>query len=163
LWQVPLLFICENNLWCMGTSIKYHSSSPEIYKKPPTYGIPSERVDGMDVLAVEAATKKAVEYIRAGNGPYFLEIMTYRYRPHSMFDADTYRDKSEVEDWKKKDPILKLSGYLGQQGLLSDEQLDAVERDVAAEVQRAVDFAEAGTWEAVEDLTRFIYSERRSS
>ncbi|HEY6072764.1 MAG TPA: pyruvate dehydrogenase (acetyl-transferring) E1 component subunit alpha, partial [Anaerolineales bacterium] len=105
LWHLPVLFVCENNLWCMGTSIKYHSSSPDIYLKPPTYGIPSERVDGMDVLAVEAATMKAVEHIRSGGGPYFLEIMTYRYRPHSMFDADTYRDKNEVEDWKKKDAI----------------------------------------------------------
>ncbi|MGE5250234.1 MAG: pyruvate dehydrogenase (acetyl-transferring) E1 component subunit alpha [Bacteroidota bacterium] len=163
LWQVPLLFICENNLWCMGTSIKYHSSSPEIYKKPPTYGIPSERVDGMDVLAVEAAARKAVQHIRDGNGPYFLEIMTYRYRPHSMFDADTYRPKDEVEDWKKKDCIQKLQGYMGQHGLLSDQDLDAIEKDVAAEVQKAVDFAEAGTWEPVEDLTRFIYSERRPS
>ena len=140
-----------------------HSSSPEIYLKPPTYGIPSERVDGMDVLAVEAATTKAVEHIKAGKGPYFLEIMTYRYRPHSMFDADTYRDKNEVEAWKKKDCILKLSDHMGQMGWLSDTELDQVEKDVAAEVQRAVDFAENGTWEPVEDLTRFIYSDGRPS
>jgi len=163
LWHLPVLFICENNLWCMGTSIKYHSSNPEIYLKPPTYGIPSERVDGMDVLAVEAATRKAVEYIKCGNGPYFLEIMTYRYRPHSMFDADTYRDKAEVEAWKQKDCILKLSDHMGQKGWLSDTELDQIEKDVAVEVQRAVDFAENGTWEPVEDLTRFIYSDGRQS
>ncbi len=163
LWHLPVLFVCENNLWCMGTSIKYHSSNPEIYLKAPTYGIPSERVDGMDVLAVEAATRKAVEHIKAGNGPYFLEIMTYRYRPHSMFDADTYRDKAEVESWKQKDCILKLSDHMGQQGWLTDTELDQIEKDVAAEVQRAVDFAENGTWEPVEDLTRFIYSEGRQS
>ncbi|HEY6074676.1 MAG TPA: pyruvate dehydrogenase (acetyl-transferring) E1 component subunit alpha [Anaerolineales bacterium] len=161
LWHLPVLFICENNLWCMGTSIKYHSSNPEIYQKAPTYGIPSERVDGMDVLAVEAATRKAVQHIRDGNGPYFLEVMTYRYRPHSMFDADTYRDKAEVEDWKKKDCIEKLQAYMGQEGWLSDTELDEIEKGVAAEVQRAVDFAEAGAWEPVEDLERFIYSERR--
>jgi pyruvate dehydrogenase E1 component alpha subunit len=163
LWHLPVLFVCENNLWCMGTSIKFHSSSPDIYLKPPTYGIPSERVDGMDVLEVEAATRKAVEFIRGGSGPYFLEMMTYRYRPHSMFDADTYRDKNEVEEWKKKDCIQRLSGYMGRNGWLNDQDLESIEKDVAAEVQRAVDFAEAGTWESVDDLTRFIYSERRPS
>jgi pyruvate dehydrogenase E1 component alpha subunit len=163
LWQVPLLFICENNLWCMGTSIKYHSSNPEIYQKPPTYGIPSERVDGMDVLAVESATRKAVQYIREGKGPYFLEVMTYRYRPHSMFDADTYRPKEEVEDWKKKDCIEKLKKYMFKKNLLTDQDIESIEKNVAVEVQKAIDFAEAGTWEDVNDLTRFIYSERRPS
>ncbi len=161
LWQVPVLFICENNLYCMGTAIEYHESNPNLWEKGLPYNIPSERVEGMDVLVVEAAAKNAVEHIRSGKGPYFLEIMTYRYRPHSMFDAELYRLKTEVEEWKKRDPIPTFVVYLKEHNLFDDADLEAMEKQVAAEVQHAVDFAEAGTWEPVEDLTRFVYSEGR--
>jgi pyruvate dehydrogenase E1 component alpha subunit/2-oxoisovalerate dehydrogenase E1 component len=161
LWQLPVLFVCENNMYCMGTAIEYHESNPNIWEKALPYKIPAERVDGMDVLVVEAAAKKAVDFIRGGKGPYFLEILTYRYRPHSMFDAELYRAKTEVEEWKKRDPISKLVTTLKESELFTDADLETMEKEVAAEVQHSVDFAEAGTWEPVEDLTRFIYSERR--
>jgi pyruvate dehydrogenase E1 component alpha subunit len=161
LWQVPVLFICENNLYCMGTPIAFHESNTNLWEKPLSYKIPSERIDGMDVLAVEAATKKAVDFVRSGKGPYFLEMLTYRYRPHSMFDAELYRTKAEVEEWKQRDPIPTLIEHMRKVDQFSDADLEAIEKDVAAVVQHAVDFAEAGTWEPVEELTRFVYTDRR--
>jgi TPP-dependent pyruvate/acetoin dehydrogenase alpha subunit len=118
------------------------------------------QVDGNDILAVEALAKEAVESIQAGNGPFFIEAITYRFRPHSMFDAELYRKKAEVEEAKKRDPILLFTNYLRERELLEDTDLQAMEADVAAVVQHAVDFAEAATWEPVEELTRFLYSER---
>jgi len=161
LWHLPVLFICENNLYCMGTPIAFHESNTNLSEKSISYHIPSERVDGMDVLTVEAAAKKVVEFVRSGNGPYFMEILTYRYRAHSMFDAELYRTKAEVEEWKKRDPIPALITTLKERGLVTDADLEAMEKDVAVEIQHSVDFAEAGTWESVEDLTRFVYTERR--
>lgn len=163
LLQVPVLFICENNLYCMGSAIKYTNANTNLWEKGAAYNVPAERVDGMDVLAVQAATRKAVDHLRAGKGPYFLEIMTFRYRPHSMFDAELYRTKAEVEEWKKRDPIPAFTNYLKERNLISDDDLANIEKEVAAEIQKAVDFAEAGTWEPVEDLTRFVYTERRQS
>lgn len=162
LWQLPVLFVCENNLYCMGTAIDIHQSNTNISLKPPTYNIPAERVDGMDVLAVEAIAHKAVDFVRAGQGPYFLEMLAYRYRPHSMFDAELYRTKAEVEEWKKRDPISVLIAYMKERDLIDDAGLEAMEADVAAEIQHSVDFAEAGAWESVDELTRFVYSDRRS-
>ncbi len=161
LWHLPVLFICENNLYCMGTAIEYHESNTNLWEKAVPYKMPSERIDGMDLLVVEAAAKKAVDFIREGKGPYFLEILTYRYRPHSMFDAELYRTKAEVEEWKKRDPIPAFVAILKERASFSDADLEAMEKEVAAEVQHAVDFAEAGTWEPVEELTRFVYSDRR--
>jgi pyruvate dehydrogenase E1 component alpha subunit/2-oxoisovalerate dehydrogenase E1 component len=161
LWQVPVLFICENNLYCMGTAIEFHESNTNLWEKALPYKIPAERVDGMDVLVVEAAVKKAVDFIREGKGPYFLEILTYRFRPHSMFDAELYRTKAEIEEWKKRDPIPEFVTVLKEHAALTDADLEIIEKEVAGEVQHAVDFAEAGTWEPVEDLTRYLYSERR--
>jgi TPP-dependent pyruvate/acetoin dehydrogenase alpha subunit len=114
----------------------------------------------MDVLAVEAAAKTAVEFIRGGGGAYFLECKTYRFRAHSMFDPELYRDKAEVEEWKKHGPVVTLSTKLKELELLQDQDCEAIERDVAEEVERAVAFADAGSLEPVEDLTRFVYSDR---
>jgi pyruvate dehydrogenase E1 component alpha subunit/2-oxoisovalerate dehydrogenase E1 component len=122
--------------------------------------MPAETVDGMEVLAVDAAAQKAAEYVRSGQGPYFLEFRTYRFRGHSAFDTELYRAKEEVEEAKKRDPILLFTQHLQQQGLLGPEDLDEIEREVAIEIEAAVEFAEAGTWEPVEDLTRFVYSEK---
>jgi len=163
LLQVPVLFVCENNLYCMGSAIKYTNANTNLWEKGASYHIPAERVDGMDVLAVEAATRKVVDHIRSGKGPYFLEVMTYRFRPHSMFDAELYRTKSEVDEWKQRDPIPAFIHYLKDRSLITDDDVANIDKDVTAEVQRAIDFAEAGTWEPVEELTRFVYSERRLS
>ena len=160
LWQVPVLFICENNLYCMGTAIRYHESNTNIAEKAASYKLKAVQVDGNDVLAVEATAKEATEYIRAGKGPYFIEAITYRFRPHSMFDAELYRSKAEVAEYKKRDPIVLFTQYLKDNGLMEDADLERIEKDVAAVVQHAVDFAEAANWEPVEELTRFLYSER---
>jgi pyruvate dehydrogenase E1 component alpha subunit/2-oxoisovalerate dehydrogenase E1 component len=163
LWQLPVLFICENNLYAMGTALKYAQSVLDLAKKAASYGMSAARVDGMDVLAVEEAAKKAAAAVRAGEGPYFLECRTYRFRGHSAFDTELYRTKDEVEVWKERDPISFLSQYLMAQGLLGPEDVEEIEREVAAEIEEAVAFAEAGTWEPLADLTRFVYSERRSA
>ncbi len=112
------------------------------------------------MLAVEAAAKEACDYLRSGKGPYFIEAITYRFRPHSMFDAELYREKAEVEEHKKRDPILLFTKHLKENDLIQDEEIQAIEADVAAVVQHSVDFAESSPWEEVEDLTRFVYTER---
>jgi TPP-dependent pyruvate/acetoin dehydrogenase alpha subunit len=159
LWQVPALFVCENNLYAMGTALQYSHAVTDLAHRAACYGLPAETIDGMDVLAVEAAARKAIAAIRAGEGPHFLELRTYRYRAHSMFDAELYRSKEEVEEWRKRDPITTFVRYLKNHHLIGDADLEELEKKVAAEIDEAVAFAEAGTWEPVEDLTRFVYSE----
>lgn len=163
LWKLPVLFLCENNLYAMGTAIRYTQAVTDIAAKGAGYGVPALAVDGMDVMAVEEAARTATDHLRQGNGPYLLECRTYRFRPHSMFDTELYRTKEEVEQWKKRDPIDLLVQRLRDVGLFTDQDMAAVERNVAVEVEAAVAFAEAGTWEPVEDLTRFVYSERRGA
>lgn len=160
LWKTPVLFICENNLYCMGTAVRYHESNTNIAEKAASYKVKSVQVDGNDLLAVEALAKEATEYIRAGNGPFFIEAITYRFRPHSMFDAELYREKAEVEEHKKRDPITLFTNLLKERNLLADSDLQEIEQDVAKVVQEAVDFAEAAHWEPVEELTRFVVTER---
>lgn len=162
LWGVPVLFVCENNLYAMGTAIRYSHSVTEIEKKGPPYGIETSAVDGMNVIEVEKAARAAVEKIHATGKPYFLVCNTYRFRAHSMFDAELYRDKTEVEEWKKRDPITGL-----QRDLLSRKVIDEVDIKTLAErietvIQKAVDFAEGGSWEPIEQLTKFVYSEKKS-
>ena len=162
LWQLPVLFVCENNLYAMGTALRYTQASQDIAAKGAAYNMAAAAVDGMDVQAVEAATRGAVDRIRAGAGPFLLECRTYRFRPHSMFDSELYRTKDEVAQWRERDPIELLAGRMTEAGLLDETGRVALEREVAAEVEAAVAFAEAGTWEPVEDLTRFVVSERRA-
>ena len=159
LWQAPILFICENNLYAMGTAIRYTLSDTDIAKKAAVYGMPANAVDGMNVLAVEAAAKQAADAVRAGGGPHFIECRTYRFRAHSMFDTELYREKSEVEQWKQRDPINTFAKWLQEEELLTDAEYSELERAVVAEVEDAVAFAEAGSWEPEADLTRWVYSE----
>jgi len=163
LWRLPVLFLCENNLYAMGTALRYTEANQDIAAKGANYAMASAWVDGMDVIAVEAAARKATAHIREGNGPYLLECRTYRFRPHSMFDTELYRTKEEVEDWKRCDPIELLAARLREAGLFDDQEMADLEREVAAEVEASVAFAEAGTWEPVADLTRFVTSERREA
>ena len=158
LWNVPVLFICENNLYAMGTALKYTHSIMELEKKGMAYGIESVAVDGMDLNAVINAASKAVAKIKETGKPYFLVCNTYRFRAHSMFDAELYRDKDEVEEWKKRDPIAVFKKHLLQEKLITEQDISAIEARIESEVQKAVDFAEAGTWEPIEDLTKFVYS-----
>ena len=159
LWQVPVLFVCENNLYAMGTALRYSHAMTELEKKGAAYGIDSAAIDGMDLLAVMQGANAAATQVRKTGKPYFLVCNTYRFRAHSMFDAELYRDKSEVDTWKQRDPIPGFSQYLLQQQLLSESDLKAIEAQVDMEVEDAVAFAESCNWEPVEELSRYPYSE----
>jgi len=159
LWDLPVLFCCENNLYAMGTAIERSESQTHLTLKAASFEIPAWEVDGMDVVAVEEAAVKAVESVRSGGGPHFLEFRTYRFRAHSMFDPELYRSKEEVGEWMSRDPIELLRGRLSAEGLLSEDDWEAMEEKVGAEVDDAVEFAEEGSWEPVGDLSRFVYSE----
>jgi len=159
LWKLPVLFVCENNRYAMGTALALSESETDIHLKAQSYRIASEAVDGMDVVAVEAAARRAVDAIRSGAGPWFLECRTYRFRAHSMFDAELYREKSEVEEWKKRDPILRFGNWLRENDLLHEGDLAGIEADVAREIDASVAFAEAGTWEPAADLEKDVYME----
>jgi pyruvate dehydrogenase E1 component alpha subunit len=158
LWKLPVLFVCENNRYAMGTRLDFSHSVTDLSKKAAGYCVPASAADGMDVLAVEEAAQSAAESVRSGKGPYFLECRTYRFRAHSMYDPELYRDKAEVEEWKKRDPIPALIRWIEEVG--TGENTAELERQVAKEIDDAIAFAEAGTWEPVEDLLRFAYSER---
>ena len=159
LWDLPVLFVCENNRYAMGTALERSESETDLTLKASVYRMPAWSVDGMDVLAVEHAAAAAVEGIRHGGGPHFLELLTYRFRAHSMFDPELYREKAEVERWKERDPIDLFRARLEEAELLSEEELEAIEAEAAEEVERAIAYAENGTWEPVEELTRFVTSE----
>lgn len=158
LWKLPVLFVCENNRYAMGTAIERSESVIEIATHARSYGIEAETVDGMDVVAVECAARKAADEIRAGSGPRFLENRTYRFRAHSMFDAELYRSKSEVEEWKRKDPILVFAGWLESSGLLSAKRRQEIEAGVAQEMEAAVAFADTAPWEPVANLLNDVYT-----
>ncbi len=160
LWKLPVLFCCENNLYAMGTALRRSESETDLCLKASSYEMPAWPVDGMDVVACEDAARRALAEVRGGGGPLFLEFRTYRFHAHSMFDPQLYREKQEVEEWKKRDPILSYGARLRESGLLDDNVLKSIEDDVAAEIDKSVEFAEAGTWEPAEDVTRFVYSER---
>jgi pyruvate dehydrogenase E1 component alpha subunit len=158
LWNVPVLFCCENNKYAMGTSLESSESQVDLALKAAAYAIPAWTVDGMDVLEVTRASRRALAMIRGGGGPVFIEFQTYRFRAHSMFDPDLYREKQEIEEWKTRGPIHTFSARLKAQGALTEAQFLDIDRAAMAEVQRAVDFAEAGTWEPVEDLLKHVYA-----
>jgi pyruvate dehydrogenase E1 component alpha subunit len=158
LWQLPVLFLCENNLYAMGTALVRSESETDIHLKAQNYRLQSEAVDGMDVLAVETATARGAAAVRRGDGPYFLEYRTYRYRAHSMADPDLYRSKDEIAEWRKRDPIATFAARLKAEGLLDDRELAALEKDVGNEIEWAVAEAESGPWEPVEDLAKDVHT-----
>jgi len=158
LWQLPVIFFCENNLYAMGTALDRSESQTDLCLKAASYGMKTMQVDGMDVVAVYEASKLAVQQVRGGAGPLFIELKTYRYRAHSMFDPDLYRDKKEIESWKKRGPIHTFTERLKAQDHLTEEGYLELEKLAQNEVDAAVAFAEAGTWEPVEDLLRDVYT-----
>jgi pyruvate dehydrogenase E1 component alpha subunit len=160
LWRLPVLFVCENNLYAMGTALARSEANVDVSAKAAGYGMAAEAVDGMDVLAVVAATRTAVAAVRGGGGPRLLECRTYRLRAHSMFDAQLYRDKSEVEAWRKKGPLITFTTRCKAAGLITEEDFQRLEKAADAEVDAAVAFAERSEWEPVEELERFVYAER---
>ncbi|MFZ5956547.1 pyruvate dehydrogenase (acetyl-transferring) E1 component subunit alpha [Pseudomonas knackmussii] len=158
LWQLPMLFCCENNLYAMGTALVRSQSQTDLCAKASAYKMQAQAVDGMDVLAVHEASRRAVEWVRSGAGPYFLEFRTYRFRAHSMFDPELYRDKAEVERWKLRDPIPAYRAQLLAEGMLDEGAAGALLAEVEREVEAAVAYAEAGTLEPVETLARDVYT-----
>jgi len=156
LWKLPILFICENNLYAMGTALERHQAQTDIAFKAAGYGVPAAAVDGMDVNAVETATRAAIERLRAGDGPYLLECRTYRFRAHSMYDPELYRSKEEVEQWKTQCPITALEARLRGEDQFLEKTRPEMETAIAAEINKAVAFAEAGPWEPVEDLLKDV-------
>ncbi|MDP1735061.1 MAG: pyruvate dehydrogenase (acetyl-transferring) E1 component subunit alpha [Sulfuritalea sp.] len=158
LWKLPVLFCCENNLFGMGTAIERAESQTDLCVKAASYNMPALKVDGMDLVAVHEITKQAVQRVRAGEGPVFVEYQTYRFRAHSMFDAELYRQKAEVEEWKTRGPIHTFSARLKAEDKLSEEEFLAIDAAASAEVDVAVAFAEAGSWEPVEDLLKDVHT-----
>lgn len=159
LWNLPVLFLCENNLYAMGTALARHQAQTDLAAKARAYGMPAQSVDGMDVLAVMETTQAAVDEVRRGAGPRFLECQTYRFRAHSMYDPELYRSKAEVEEWKARDPIPALEGLMREWKAIGSEDLPKLERQIASEIDEAVAFADASPWEPVEDLEKDVYTE----
>ena len=158
-WKLPVLFVCENNLYGMGTAVSRVSAVPEVYKRAAAYGITSERVDGMDVLAVNRAVSRLAAGVRAGGGPAFLEAMCFRFRGHSMADAELYRTKEEVERWRKLDPITQLTARLKAANTITDADVEAMQAEVDAIAAEAARFAEESPAPPLSSLTRGVYKE----
>jgi len=160
-WKLPVLWVCENNKYGMGTSVDRASAVSEIRQKAEGYGIPNERVDGMDVMKVRQAAEKAIETVRTGDGPFFLEAVTYRFRGHSMGDPERYRQAEEVKHWQEEDPIGVYRKYLISEKIAAEDELDELEASVEEEVQEAVQFAENSPEPAPEELFNNVYVEIR--
>jgi 2-oxoisovalerate dehydrogenase E1 component len=161
LWSLPVLFICENNGYAMGTALDISEAVTDISAKARSYAIQSETVDGMDVVAIEAAARRAMHHIRETGKPYFLECRTYRFRAHSMFDAQLYRSKEEVNAWREKDPIVRFQNWLKQSGLLHNDEIEGIKKAVDEEISQAVAFAEASAIEEIDQLTNHVMSTHR--
>ncbi len=162
LWQLPVLFVCENNYYAMGTALKRSEAETDLLAKARGYHMQAESVDGMDVLAVEATARTIVERVRATQAPAFLEARTYRLRAHSMYDPQLYRTREEIREWEQKGPLITLTTRLKSQGLMSEQDFIDLQQAAEAEVDDAVAYAEAAPLEAVGELERFVYAERGS-
>ncbi len=160
LWELPVLFLCENNFYAMGTAIERGLSQTDLAVKARSYSVPADTVDGMDVLGVERAVTEAADAVRAGGGPRLLDIRTYRFRGHSLADPELYRPKAEVERWKERDPLATFAASLQARSVLTDARMAEIEASVLAEIEDAVSFAEASPWEPLEDLRKHVGAER---
>ncbi len=156
LWKLPVLFVCENNLYAMGTALARSESQTDIHLKAESYAMPAQVVDGMNIVDVETATANAAAAIRAGEGPQFLECRTYRFRAHSMFDPQRYRDKAEVEQWRERCPIHRMTDWLQQTNVLHPDTVQEIEQTVDHEIEQAIAYAEAGAWEPEDNLTEHV-------
>jgi len=163
LWKLPVLFCCENNLYAMGTAVARYESETDLSVKAAAYGMEAGQVDGQDVVAVHEATKRARQRVVESGMPVFIEYKTYRFRAHSMFDPDLYRDKREIEEWKTRGPLHTFTARLKSEGKLTEEEFLALDAKIGQEVEQAVAFAEASAWEPVEDLARDVHTPRAST
>ncbi len=158
-WSLPVLWVCENNIYGMGTAVDRASAVSSIAQKAAGYGMPSDRVDGMDVMKVYEAAKKAIEAVREGNGPFLLECDTYRFRGHSMGDPERYRKHEEVKKWEESDPIGLFRKYLTENKIATSKQLDDIDAEAQSEVDRAVEFAETSPEPTMEELYKDVYAD----
>jgi pyruvate dehydrogenase E1 component alpha subunit len=158
-WNLPVLWVCENNLYGMGTAVEKASAVSEIRQKAEGYCMPNERVNGMDVLEVKQAAANALDYVRANGGPFLLEIVTYRYRGHSMGDPERYRQADEVKKYQETDPIGIYRRNLTEKEIATEDELDAIDDEVEAEVRDAVQFAESSPEPELETLFDDIYAD----
>ncbi|NIP72244.1 MAG: pyruvate dehydrogenase (acetyl-transferring) E1 component subunit alpha [Gammaproteobacteria bacterium] len=160
LWNLPVLYVCENNLYGIGTRIDRSTAVVDQHKRVSGYDIPSAQADGQDIEAVYAAAKPAVEHVRSGKGPYFLELLTYRYRGHSMSDSNAYREKEEERIWSKRDPIIKLRDDLIAEGALTEDEYKALDADILEEIEDdIIPFSEQSPEPKVEELERYVLGE----
>ncbi len=162
LWKLPVLFLCENNRYAMGTALERYQSQTDLAAKARGFAMRADKVDGMDVEAVEAAARRAASHVRSGEGPYFLEMLTYRFRAHSMFDPELYRPRSEVAEWKKRDPIDLFRARLLEGRWVDEREYLDIVKDVDEEIERAVAFADAGTLEPTADLLRDVTTPKQA-
>jgi pyruvate dehydrogenase E1 component alpha subunit len=158
LWKLPVLFICENNLYAMGTALNRSHSQTSIAKKAESYGMKGKEIDGMNLFEVEETAGRVIDFVREKNEPFLLEAKTYRFRAHSMYDPELYRSKQEVEEWKDRDPITIYMKDLLDKNEISQADISFIEREIEKEIEEAVAFAEAGEWEPLEDLMKDVYT-----
>jgi pyruvate dehydrogenase E1 component alpha subunit len=159
LWSVPVLFICENNYYAMGTALERSEAQTDLIAKLTGYGMRAEPIDGMDVFAVEAIARDLTSFVRTFGRPAFLEARTYRLRAHSMYDPQLYRSKEEVKQWEARGPLITLTRRLKDMRLMTEEDFLRLQQAANAEVDDAVRFAEQAPFEPIEDLERFVYAE----
>lgn len=157
-WKLPVLYICENNLYGMGTAVEYVSAVPSMAKKATAYDIPAVTIDGQDVMGVRSAVQAGLEHCRSGKGPYFIEAMTYRFRGHSLADPEVYRTKEEVEAHRHDDPITRFRDKLVADGVTNDAELDQIDAEVADEMEAAVQYADESPAPDPSTLTDYIYA-----
>ncbi|WAC07056.1 MAG: pyruvate dehydrogenase (acetyl-transferring) E1 component subunit alpha [Thermodesulfobacteriota bacterium] len=160
IWSLPIIFICENNFFGISTAVSWASATTDIFKKAEAHGIPTAKVNGMDVIAVREAIKNAAKYAREGKGPYFVEALTYRFRGHSMSDPADYRIPREEKIWKDRDPIPNFARKLIEEGISDADGLRAIKEEVEQEVEQAVKFADSSPWPEAIELMKDIYSEK---
>ena len=159
MWKLPVVFICENNGYAMGTSVERTANHSDIWKLGLSYEMPCAPVDGMDPVAVSESVKEAVDRARKGDGPTFLEMKTYRYKGHSMSDAQKYRTKDEVAEYQKIDPIFKILDMIKKNKWATDQEIQAIQEDVKATVKEAVDYAESSPFPSNDSLYENVYAE----
>ncbi|MFM7427976.1 MAG: pyruvate dehydrogenase (acetyl-transferring) E1 component subunit alpha [Elainella sp.] len=159
LWNLPIIFVVENNKWAIGMAHERATSQPEIFKKASVFGMPGVEVDGMDVLAVRTVAQEAVARARAGKGPTLIECLTYRFRGHSLADPDELRSKEEKEAWLARDPLKKLATHLTKQKLATAAELKEIERRIQATIDEAVEFSQISPEPEASELYRFVFAE----
>jgi pyruvate dehydrogenase E1 component alpha subunit len=158
-WNLPVLWVCENNKYGMGTAVERASAVPEMRQKAEGYAIANDRINGMDIIEVNHAAEKYLEHCRSGKGPFFLEVVTYRYRGHSMGDPERYRQKEEIEKWQADDPIGIFHKYLLEKEIAKEAEMNDLEMKAVAEVEDAVEFAESSPEPEPQELFAHIYAE----